>query len=134
MLEEASQVMLVEKNLPANAGDIRDVGLVPESGRCPAGRHDNTLQYPCLENPVDRGAWRATVHRVTQSGSRLKQPSTCIHWKVLFLPSSHRLPSPFQQEAIFLCVSLCVCLSVCILPVSDILCYHFFPSSKILDS
>ena len=82
MLEEASQVLLVEKNLPANAGDIRDVGLVPESGRCPAGRHDNTLQYPCLENPVDRGAWRATVHRVTQSRTQLKRLTThtCRFW------------------------------------------------------
>ena len=45
MLKEASQVTLVEKNLPANAGDIRDTGLVPESGRSPAERHDNTLHY-----------------------------------------------------------------------------------------
>ena len=89
------------------------MGLVPESGRSPAGGHDNTLQYSCLENPMDRGAWRAAVHRVTQSGSRLKQPSTCIHWKILFLPSSHQFPCPFQQEAIFLCVCVCVCVCAC---------------------
>ena len=45
------------KNLPANAGDIRDSGLIPGSGRSPGGGHDSTLQYSCLENPIDRGAW-----------------------------------------------------------------------------
>ena len=46
------------KNLPANAGDISDVGLIPESGRFPGGKHGNPLQYSCQENPMDRGAWR----------------------------------------------------------------------------
>ena len=49
------------KNLPANAGDIRDSGSIPESGRSPEGGHGNPLQYSCLGNPMDRGAWRATV-------------------------------------------------------------------------
>ena len=44
------------KNLPANTGDIRDMGSIPESGRSPGGGHDNSLQYSCLENPMDRGA------------------------------------------------------------------------------
>ena len=48
---------LVVKNPPANAGDFRDVGLIPGLGRSPAGGHDNPLQYFCLENPMDRGAW-----------------------------------------------------------------------------
>ena len=51
------------KNPPANAGDIRDVGLIPGSGSSPGGGHGNPLQYSCLENLMDRGAWRATVHR-----------------------------------------------------------------------
>ena len=55
------------KNLPANAGDIRDTGLIPESGRSPGVGHGNPLQYSCLENPMDRGAWWATVHRVAKS-------------------------------------------------------------------
>ena len=55
------------KNLPANAGDIRDVGLTPGLGRSPGGGHGNPLQYSCLENPMDRGAWRATVHGVIES-------------------------------------------------------------------
>ena len=66
-VEEASQVALVVKNLPANAGDIRDTGLVPGLGRSPGGEHGNPLQYSCLENPMDRGAWWATVHRVAKS-------------------------------------------------------------------
>ena len=51
----------VVKNPPANAGDIRDMDLMPGSGRSPGGGHDNPFQYSCLENPMDRGAWRATV-------------------------------------------------------------------------
>ena len=62
---------LVVKNLPANAGDIRDVGLFPGSGRSPGEGHGNPLHYCCLENPMDRGAWRATVHRVAKSHTRL---------------------------------------------------------------
>ena len=49
--------MLVIKKLPANAGNIRDPGLIPECGRSPGGGHGNPLQYSCLENPMDRGAW-----------------------------------------------------------------------------
>ena len=64
---KASQVALVVKNPPANAGDVRDVGLIPGSGRFPGGEHSNPLQYFCLENPMDRGVWWATVHRVAKS-------------------------------------------------------------------
>ena len=63
----ASQVALVVKNLPANAGDIRDMGSIPGLGRSARGGHGNPLQYSCLENPMDRGVWRAIVHRVTKS-------------------------------------------------------------------
>ena len=55
------------KNPSAGAGDIRDVGSIPASGRSPGGGHGNLLQYSCLENPMDSGAWRATVHRVAKS-------------------------------------------------------------------
>ena len=55
------------KNLPDNAGDIRGVGLIPGSGRSPGGEHGNPLQYSCVENPMDRGAWWAMVHGVTES-------------------------------------------------------------------
>ena len=55
------------KNPPANAGDVRDAGLIPGLGRCPGGGHGNPLQYSRLEDPMDRGAWRATVHGVAKS-------------------------------------------------------------------
>ena len=63
----ASQLALVVKNLPASAGDTRDMGSIPELGRSPGGGHGNSPQYPCLEIPMDRGAWQTTVHWVTQS-------------------------------------------------------------------
>ena len=63
----ASQVVLVVKKPFANAGDIRDVGLIPGSGRSPGGGHGNPFQYSCLGNLMDRGEWWATVHRVTKS-------------------------------------------------------------------
>ena len=63
---------LVIKNLPANAGDLREAGLIPGWGRSPGGGQDNPLQYSCLEKPMDRGAWQATVHGVAQSRTRLK--------------------------------------------------------------
>ena len=59
------------KEPPANAGDIRDAGLIPGWARVPGGGHDNPLQYSCLENPADRGAGRATVHRFAQSWTQL---------------------------------------------------------------
>ena len=62
----------VVKNSPANAGDMRGTALIPGSGRSPGGGHSNPLQYSCLENPMDRGAWRATVHRAAKSQTRLK--------------------------------------------------------------
>ena len=55
------------KDLPANAGDVRDVGLIPGLGRSPGGEHGNPLWYSCLEDPMDSGAWRATVHMVAVS-------------------------------------------------------------------
>ena len=55
------------KNLPANAGDVRDMGLIPRLGRSPGMGNGNLLQYSCLENPMDRGAWQATVPGVTKS-------------------------------------------------------------------
>ena len=71
-LTGASQVALVVKNPSANAGDVRDKSSVPGLGRSPGEGNGNPLQYSCVENPMDRGAWRATVHRVRQSWARLK--------------------------------------------------------------
>ena len=58
-------------SLPANAGDLRDVSSIPGMGRSPGGGHSNPLQYSCLENPMDRGAWQATVHGVAESDTIL---------------------------------------------------------------
>ena len=65
----ASRVALVIRKPLTNAGDIGDPGSIPGSERSPEGGHGNPLQYSCLENPMDRGAWQATVHRVTKSGT-----------------------------------------------------------------
>ena len=70
----ASQVALVIKNMPANAGDIRDTGSIPVLGRSPEREHDNLLQYSCLENPMDSGAcpWWAKDHVIEKSWTSLK--------------------------------------------------------------
>ena len=70
------QTSSVVKNLPANAGDLGDVGWIPGLGRSPGGRNGNPFQYSCLENPMDWGAWWATVHGVTKSQTRL---SSSVH-------------------------------------------------------
>ena len=71
----ASQVALKVKNPPSNAGDIRDLGSVPALGRFPRGGNGNPFQYSCLKNPMNRGAWWATVHLVAKSQIRLKRHS-----------------------------------------------------------
>ena len=74
-----SWVAWVVKNLPTNAGDIRDAGSIPGWRRSPGGGNGNPLQSSCLENPMDRGAWRSTVHRVAKSQIWLKRLSTMKH-------------------------------------------------------
>ena len=74
-----NKVVLVAKNPPANAGNIRDAGSIPGSGRPSGGGHGNPLQYSCLENPTDRKAWQATVHRVAKSQTQLKWISMHAH-------------------------------------------------------
>ena len=79
----ASQAALVVKYLPDSTGDVRDMGLIPGSGSSPGGEHGNPLQYSHLENPTSREAWRAIIHKVTNSQTRLKQLSmhtgVCIY-------------------------------------------------------
>ena len=71
--------MLIVKNLSLSAGDIRDLGSIPESGRSLGGGHDNQLQYFHLEKLTDRGAWQATVHGVTKTWTGLKQLGMHTH-------------------------------------------------------
>ena len=67
------------KNPPGNGGDTEDMGLIPRLGRSPGIGNGNPLQYSCLEKPMDRDAWRATVHRVAKSQTRLKRLGTHAH-------------------------------------------------------
>ena len=74
------------KNPPANAGEAGDVGLIPGLGRSPGVRNDNSLQYSYLKNPMDRGAWWATVHGVTKSWTQLNmrtKPRKIISQKLM---------------------------------------------------
>ena len=68
----------VVKNPPAGAGDTRDVGSIPGSGRSSGGENGNPLQYSCLENPMDRGVWWITVHEVAKSQTQLSE-HICIY-------------------------------------------------------
>ena len=63
-------MVLVVKNLPANTGDIRDMGRIPGLGRFPGGGHGNSLQYSCLENSMDRGAWQTTVCGIAKNSDK----------------------------------------------------------------
>ena len=87
-LFQASQVALVVKHQPANAGDARDVGSILGSGRFPEGGNSNPLQYSCLENSMDRGVWQDTVHGFAQSQahthlSTLLPGSLALCWETL---------------------------------------------------
>ena len=90
MYPRASQVAQWIKNPPANLGDIKDSGLIPGLGRPPGGGHGNPLQYSCLENPMDRGAWWATIHRVTKSWTTMKE-TECAH--------TAKVIGPYQRYA-----------------------------------
>ena len=82
----APSVALAVKNLPANAnaGDGRNTSSIPASRRYPGEGHGNPLQYSCLENSMDRGAWWVTVHRVAKSQTRLKLLSTQHAWTIRY--------------------------------------------------
>ena len=76
---QSSQVALVVNAPPAHAGGIKDIGLTPGSGRFLRGGNGNPLQYTCLEDPMDRGAWWATVYGVAKSQTRLSNQHTHTH-------------------------------------------------------
>ena len=83
-------MVLVVKNLPANAGDVRNMGLIPGTGRSLRGGHGNPLQYSSLEDPMGRGAWWATVHRVAESDTN--EATSHIHTHIhTHTPSKSRV-------------------------------------------
>ena len=77
-MDEKLWFIPVVKNLLANAGDIKDVSSVPGLGRSPGGGHDNLLQNFCLENPMDIGAWWATIHGVAKNQTQLIRLSMAL--------------------------------------------------------
>ena len=89
----ASQFALVVKSLSASAGDLRNTDLIPGSGRSPGGEHGNPIQYSCLENPMDRGAWWATVHGVAKNQI---QPNFLSTEALTYL--CHTSLSPLEKE------------------------------------
>ena len=98
----ASQVVIVVKNMLANAGDIRDTGLIPGSRRSPGGGNGNPLWCSCLENPTDRGAWQATVHRVAKNQIWLKQLSVSTYEFTGGYDSVHSTSNLFTHHFFYL--------------------------------
>ena len=86
---------LVIKNPPANTGDIKDESSIPRLGRPPGEENGNPLQYSCLENPMDRGAWQSTVHSIAKRQTQLKQLSIARRNKGKLLAFQSRL---FERE------------------------------------
>ena len=95
----ASQVALVVKNPPANAGDVRDACLIPGLGRSPGGGNSIPLQYSCLENPMDRGSWRTTVHRVAKIWTWLKQLNTYAYIHTYIHICTYPMTQQLQSSA-----------------------------------
>ena len=90
------KVVLVVRNPPANAGDIRDSGSIPGSGSSPGAQQSNLLQYSFLENPMDRGAWQATVHGVAKGQTRLK-------WLSMHTRDFHSRVASMSSQAMWNC-------------------------------
>ena len=91
----------VVKNMPANAGDARDTGLTPGSGRSPRRRHGNPLQSSCLETFMDRGAWQATVHGIARVGHNLALSfflSSILSWEIPWTEGPGGLQSMGSQS------------------------------------
>ena len=98
----ASQVALVVKNLSANAGDTGDIGLIPWSERSPGGGDGNPLQYSCLENFMDRGAWRAIVDGVAKSQTRLSNQHFHTHGLHFLSSRSPWKPVPSSDSPVLM--------------------------------
>ena len=102
---------LVVMNVPANSGNVRIASFIPGLGGSPGGGHSNPLQYSCLENPMDRGEWGATVQRVTKSWTQLKWLSR--HAQLTYIIVSVQVCSKLISF-IYSCMCVCVCVCVCV--------------------
>ena len=112
------------KKLPANAVDVREVGSIPGSGRSPGGGHGNPLQYSCLENPMDRGAWRANVHSIGESDMTTIQHTHSVnHHKSSYCMSLYNCPSSPISVTTEAC-SLLVNINLFSVSMS-LFCFHF---------
>ena len=100
MIISIDGLLLVVKNLPANAGDVTDAGSVPGSERPLGGGHGNPLQYSCLENPMGRGAWCGTIHRVAKSQTQLKRLNTHTHISVDAEKEFDKIQAPLMIKAL----------------------------------
>ena len=126
----ASQVALVVSNLPASEGDIREMGPIPGSGRSHGGGYGSLFQYYCLENPMVRGAWWATVHRATESDTTEASSTayTFFHTHATFFISVYSFLRSYVRVYITL-VSVCFASlfsSVCSPHIGIFSCFSFF--------
>ena len=103
------------KNLTANAGDVGDKGWIPGSGRFPGGGNGNPLQYSCLENPMDREAWQATIHGITKVGHDWPRACLCTH--VSMHTHTHtQLLKTIKTFVLSTLWTVCTWISVCTFP------------------
>ena len=96
------------KNLPTNVGDIKDAGSISGSGKSPEGGHGNPLQYSCLKNSLDRGAWWATVHRVTTSQTQLNTHTHTDHMLQQFHTSGYLAKGNKNTNSKDICTPICI--------------------------
>ena len=97
------------KNLPANAGDIKDAGSIPGLGRSPGEGNGNPLQFSCLENPMDGEAWWATVHGVAKSRTRLSDFTFTFTFTFTFLQANRQYTFYILQVTVYTCSFFCCC-------------------------
>ena len=133
------KVTLVVKDLPVNAGDRKDAGSIPGLGRSSGVGNGNPLQYSCLENSVDRGAWWATVHGVAESSCSAASfipliVSLCISFSPLFHLLSSLPLSPFLPSFLFYLPSLFKPFNSCVVIMFCALNFHFWSPQKTFTS
>ena len=123
----------VAKNLPANAADISDTGSIPGSGGSPGGGHGNPHQHSCLENPMDRGAWQATVHGVAKSQTRLSDFISLQQLSANFIPVCIQFACLVSPPKLYHC-PFQVCNNFVLQYQKNIILYYQYKVSCIFES